>query len=75
MGTYTHVVFDNLLQDDDDVIEAWISLPRSRRQKWWGKIEDPVVRLQVNLYGHPLVGLYWEHLCTQIFYSEGWEKV
>ena len=39
--------------------ETYVRLPRS----WWPKgqgwenIEDPVVPLRVNLYGHPLAGL------------------
>ena len=38
----------------------WIRLPR---QKWpisWSSMEDPVVPLDRNLYGHPLAGLLWE---------------
>ena len=28
--------------------------------KSWESIEDPVVLLERNLYGHPLAGLLWE---------------
>ena len=33
------------------------------RHKWpksWSSMEDPVVPLERNLYGHPLAGLLWE---------------
>ena len=29
-------------------------------QKPWSSMEDPVVPLERNLYGHPLAGLLWE---------------
>ena len=45
----------------DLVTETWISLPRDRRPKEWDNIEEPMVRLKVNLYGHPLAGLIWEN--------------
>ena len=39
----------------------WIHLPRSRYPKMVGqKIQDPVVPLERNLYGHPWTGLLWE---------------
>ena len=40
--------------------EIWIRLPRHTLPKSWEKIEDPVVLLDRNLYGHPLPGLLWE---------------
>ena len=38
-------------------------------------IEDPVVPLEQNLYGHPLAGLLWERQCGKIRLQHGWEKV
>ena len=38
-------------------------------------IEDPVVLLERNLYGHPLAGLLWERQFVQILLKYGWEKV
>ena len=35
----------------------WIRLPRHRWPKSWSSVEDPVVPLERNLYGHPLAGL------------------
>ena len=40
---------------------TWIQLPKHRWPKHLhGKYTDPVVRLRINLYGHPLAGLYWD---------------
>ena len=38
-------------------------------------MEDPVVPLERNLYGHPLAGLLWERLFEKILLKHGWEKV
>ena len=38
----------------------WIRLPRHKWPKSWSSMEDLVVLLERNLYGHPLAGLLWE---------------
>ena len=38
-------------------------------------MEDPVVPLERNLYGHPLAGLKWERLFEKFLLKYGWEKV
>ena len=38
-------------------------------------MEDPVVPLERNLYGHPLAGLLWERQFEKIPLEYGWEKV
>ena len=38
-------------------------------------MEDPVVPLERNLYGHPLAGLLWESQFEKILLQRGWEKV
>ena len=38
-------------------------------------MEDPVVPLERNLYGHPLAGLLWERQFEKILMKYGWEKV
>ena len=38
-------------------------------------MEDPVVPLERNLYGHPLAGLIWESQFEKILLKYGWEKV
>ena len=37
--------------------DVWIRLPRHKWPKSWESIEDPVVPLERNWYGHPLAGL------------------
>ena len=36
-------------------------------------MEDPVVPLERNLFGHPLAGLLWEMQCEKILVKHGWE--
>ena len=36
--------------------DIWIRLPRHKWTKSWSSMEDPVVPLERNLYGHPLAG-------------------
>ena len=43
--------------------------------KSWSSMEDPVVPLERNLYGHPLAGLLWERQFEKILLKHGWEKV
>ena len=38
-------------------------------------MEDPVVPLERNLYGHPLAGLLWESQFEKILLKHGWEKI
>ena len=33
--------------------DIWIRLPRHKWSKSWSSMEDPVVPLERNLYGHP----------------------
>ena len=40
--------------------DIWIRLPRHKWPKSRSSMEDPVVPLEKNLYGHPLAGLLWE---------------
>ena len=40
--------------------DIWIRLARHKWPKSWSSMEDPVVPLERNLYGHPLAGLLWE---------------
>ena len=40
--------------------DIWICLPRHKGPKSWSSMEDPVVLLERNLYGHFLEGLLWE---------------
>ena len=38
-------------------------------------MEDPVVLLERNLYGHPLAGLLWEKQFEKNLLKHGWEKI
>ena len=55
--------------------DSWIRLPRHKRPKSWSSMEDPVVPLERNLYGHPLAGLLWERQFEKILLKHGWEKI
>ena len=37
--------------------DIWIRVARHKWPKSWSSMEDPVVPLERNLYGHPLAGL------------------
>ena len=58
----------------EQVPDTYITLPRDRRPEWWDKIEDPVVLLERNLYGHPLGGLLWERFLQRCLTRNGWRK-
>ena len=48
-----------------------IRVPRHKSPKSWSSMEDPVVLLERNLYGHPL----WERQFEKILLKYGWENV
>ena len=52
--------------------DIWIRLPRHKWPKSWSSMEDPVVPLERNLYGHPLAGLLWERHFEKILLKYGW---
>ena len=83
-SAYTQVDLDELSKllgksaSKDLITETWISgksIPRHRRPPSWDKIEEPMVRLKVNLYGHPLAGLIWEKHCQHYILQAGFEKI
>ena len=51
-----------------------IRLPRHKWPKSWSSMEDPVVPLERNLYGHPLAGPLWERQFEKILLQYGWDK-
>ena len=55
--------------------DIWTRLPRHKWPKSWSSVEDPVVPLERNLYGHPLAGLIWERQFEKILLKHGWEKI
>ena len=55
--------------------DIWIRLPRHKWPNSWSSMEDPVVPLERNLYGHPLAGLLWERQFEKVLLKHGWEKI
>ena len=55
--------------------DIWIRPPKHKWPKTWSSVEDPVVLLERNLYGHPLAGLLWERPFEKILLKHGWEKI
>ena len=55
--------------------DIWIRLPRHKWPKSWSSMEDPVVPLERNLYGHLLAGLLWEEQFEKVLLKHGWEKI
>ena len=55
--------------------DIWIRIPRHKWPKLWSSMEDPVVPLERNLYGHPLAGPLWERQFEKILLKHGWEKI
>ena len=55
--------------------DIWIRLPRHKWPKSWSSMEDPVVPLERNLYGHPLAGLLWERQFEKILLKHGGENI
>ena len=64
VSAYTQVKMEdahNLFQiPKSECPDIWIRLPRHKWPKSWSRMENPVVLLERNLYGHPLAGLLWE---------------
>ena len=55
--------------------DIWIRVPRHKWPISWSSMEDPVVLLERNLYGHPLAGLLLERQFEKLLLKYGWEKV
>ena len=55
--------------------DIWIRLPRHKWPKSWSSMEDPVVKIERNLYGHPLAGLLWERQFEKNLLKHGLEKI
>ena len=79
VSAYTQVKMEDahkLLKSPKSECPAiWIRLPRHKWPKSWSSMEDPVVLLERNLYGHPLAGLLWERQFEKILLKYGWEKI
>ena len=54
--------------------DIWIRLPKHQWSKSWSSIEDPIVPLERNLYGHSLAGLFWERQFEKVLLEHGWKN-
>ena len=54
--------------------DIWIRLPKHKWPESCSRMEDPVVLLERNLYGHFLAGLIWERELEKVLFENGWEK-
>ena len=52
-----------------------LKAPAGDQSDLGSSMEDPVVPLERNLYGHPLTGLLWERQFEKILLKYVWEKV
>ena len=79
VSAYTHVKMEDapslLKIPKSECPDIWIRLPKHKWPKSWSSMEDPVVPLERNLYGHPLAGLLWGRQCEKILLKHGWEKI
>ena len=79
VSAYTHVKMEDapkfLNIPKSECPDIWIRLPRHNWPKSWSSMDDPVVPLERNLYGHPLAGLLWERQFEKILLKYGCEKI
>ena len=79
VSAYTEVKMEDTPQSlkipKSECPDIWIRLPRHKWPKSWSNMEDPVVPLERNLYGHPLTGLLWERQFEKVLLKYGLEKV
>ena len=79
VSAYTKVKMEDapklLKNPKSECPDIWIRPPRHKWPKSWSSMEDPVVPLERNLYGHFLAGLVWERQFEKILSQHGWEKV
>ena len=52
--------------------DIWILLPKHKWPISWSSVEDPIVPLERNLYGHSLAGLLWERQFEKVLLKYGW---
>ena len=79
VSAYTQVKMEDALKllknPESECPDIWIRLPRHKWPISLSSMEDLVVPLERNLYGHPLAGLLWERQFEKILLGYGWEKV
>ena len=79
VSAYTQAKMENahklLKIPQSECPDIWMGQPRHKLPKSWSSMEDPVVPLECNLYGHPLAWLLWDRHFEKILLKHGWEKV
>ena len=79
VSAYTQVTMEDahklLIIPNSECPDIWIRLPRHTWPKSWSSMEDPVVPVERNLFGHPLAGLFLERQFEKVLLEHGWEKV
>ena len=79
VSAYTPVKMENasklLKIPKSECPDMWIRLPRHKWPKSWSSMEDPVVLLDRNLYGHPWAGPLLERQFEKVLLEHGWETV
>ena len=57
--------------------ETWIFLPKDQWPSEWhtAGYKNPVCKLRLALYGHPLAGAFWERHCTKQLKSVGFTPI
>ena len=79
VSAYTQVKMEDahklLKIPESECPDIWIRLPRHQWPKSRSSMENPVVPLERNLYGHPLAGLLCERQFEKILLKHGWEKI
>ena len=58
-----------------ECLDIWIRPPKHKWPKLHSSMEDPVVPLERNLYGHPLARLLRDRQFEKVLVEHGWEKV
>ena len=55
--------------------ETWVDLPKHMWRDEWRNMRRPVCPLEPSLYGHPLLGVFWERHCHQKLREAGFVSI
>ena len=79
VSAYTQVKMEDahklLTVPKSECPDMWTPLPRHKWPKSWSSMEDSVVPLERNLYGHEMAGLSWERQYEKVLLEHVWGKV
>ena len=76
-SAYTQIILENAnkLLGTGTIPKTYVSLPRNKWPASWRGMNEPVVELKRNLYGHPLAGLLWDKASERWITKQGFKKV